>query len=57
MAVASEVEERLAWQNGMLAFDGEPLSKLVEEVSRYTNLKIVIPERKVRDLKWAGYLK
>jgi transmembrane sensor len=56
-AVANQLEERLAWQTGMLVFDGEPLSALVDEVGRYTKLKIVIPERKVRELKVGGLFK
>ncbi len=55
--LAGQLEAKLAWQKGLLVFDGEPLSTLVEEVGRYTDLKIIIPERKVRELKVGGLFK
>jgi transmembrane sensor len=57
LAVASKVEEQLSWHEGMLIFKGEPLEQVVVEVSRYTGLKIVIPERKTRELKVGGIFK
>lgn len=57
LAVASEIEKQLSWQQGMLAFNGERLETVVEEVSRYTKLKIIIPERSTRDLKVGGLFK
>lgn len=57
LAVASEIEKQLSWQQGMLAFNGETLENVVAEVSRYTDLKIVIPERSARELKVGGLFK
>ena len=57
LTVAHQVEEQLSWQKGLLAFDGEPLAEVVAEVGRYTELKIIIPERKVRELKVGGLFK
>ena len=57
VTVAHEIERQLSWRRGMLAFDDEPLEKVIEEISRYTELKIVIPERKARELKVGGLFK
>lgn len=39
------MDAQLAWRHGVLAFDQEPLEKVVEEMARYTSLKLVIPDR------------
>ncbi len=57
MVVAQQVEDELSWRQGMLIFKGEPLEKVVEEVSRYTSLRIIIPERQARELKIGGFFK
>ena len=57
LVVATQIEEQLSWRQGMLLFKGEPLQKVVDEVSRYTDLKIIIPERSARELKVGGLFK
>jgi transmembrane sensor len=57
LVVVKQIEKDLSWQQGMLVFSGEPLAAVVEDVSRYTNLKIVIPERKTRELLVGGIFK
>ena len=57
MVVAQQIEDELSWRQGMLIFKGEPLGEVVEEVSRYTSLRIIIPERKARELKIGGFFK
>jgi transmembrane sensor len=57
LVVARKIEKDLSWRQGMLVFSGEPLVKVVEDVSRYTDLKIVIPERKTRELLVGGIFK
>ena len=57
LVVATQIEEQLSWRQGMLLFKGEPLQKVVDEVSRYTDLTIVIPERSARELKVGGLFK
>ena len=52
-----QVQRDLAWQQGMLIFDGEPLAKALKEVSRYTNTTFEISDVKIADLKVAGYFK
>jgi len=57
LVVATGIEEQLSWRQGMLLFKDEPLQKVVDEVSRYTELKIIIPERSARELKVGGLFK
>ena len=52
-----QVERDLAWQQGMLIFDGEPLEKALAEVSRYTNSTFEIKDNHIAKLKVAGYFK
>jgi len=52
-----QVERDLAWQQGMLIFDGEPLEKALAEVSRYTNSTFEIEDNNIATLKVAGYFK
>jgi len=52
-----QVERDLAWQQGMLIFNGEPLDKALEEVSRYTNTTFEIKDSDIGKLKVAGYFK
>ena len=54
---APEVERDLAWRHGMLSFDGETLEEVVAEVSRYTNIRFVIADPNLRELKVGGYFK
>lgn len=53
----NEIERQLSWRDGMLRFDGEPLSHVVAEVSRYTTQKIVILDPGLADLRIGGYFK
>jgi transmembrane sensor len=52
-----QVEKDLAWQQGMLVFDGEPLEQALMEVSRYTNATFEIKNDEIAHLKVAGYFK
>jgi len=52
-----QVQRDLAWQQGMLIFDGEPLAKALNEVSRYTNTRFEISDENIANLKVAGYFK
>lgn len=51
----SEIEDALAWQKGELVFDGEPLSAVVAELSRYTTKRIVITDPAVSERPVGGY--
>lgn len=43
-----------AWHNGQLKFSGEPLEKVVEEISRYSPFSIVILDSELRNLRIGG---
>ncbi len=54
---APDVERRLAWRRGMLSFDGESLEEVVAQVSRYTDIEIIIVDADLRDLRVGGVIK
>lgn len=54
---AEELERKLSWKRGMLVFSGERLQEVVDEVSRYTSLKIVILDPGLQDLRIGGYFR
>jgi len=54
---AGEAEARLAWQQGMLVFEGEPLEQVLAEVDRYTTTKFVLADDKLRDVRVGGYFR
>lgn len=43
-----------AWHHGKLKFSGEPLEQVVEEISRYSPLSIVILDTELRNLRIGG---
>lgn len=52
-----ELNRKLAWRQGLMAFAGEPLSDVVSEVSRYTDLNIIIKDPALKDVRFGGYFK
>jgi transmembrane sensor len=42
--IQADAERHLAWRDGMLAFDGEPLSDAVSEINRHNVRKIMIDD-------------
>ncbi|AQS40110.1 FecR family protein [Shewanella psychrophila] len=52
-----QLQRDLAWQQGMLIFEGEPLSTALTEVSRYSSIKFDIVDPALSELKVAGYFK
>jgi transmembrane sensor len=53
----AEMEVELAWRNGLLIFDDDPLEEVVAEISRYTPMRIVIADSAIRDLRIGGYFR
>lgn len=49
------VEKSLSWRDGMLMFDNDPLEKVIAEINRYTSLKVVISDSRIRDIRFGGY--
>lgn len=52
-----QVQRDLAWQHGVLIFDGEFLADALNEVSRYTNTRFEIIDPLLTNIKIAGYFK
>jgi transmembrane sensor len=53
----AELERKLAWRQGMLAFEGEPLGQALAEIGRYTDVVIEVTDPALRDLPVAGRLR
>lgn len=53
----AELERKLAWRHGMLAFAGEPLLQVLQEIGRYTDIVIEVTDPTLRDLPIAGRLR
>lgn len=54
---ADDVQRDLAWQNGMLIFNGEQLSDALNEVSRYTATRFELSSAELANIKVAGVFK
>lgn len=48
---------RQSWREGWLVFNGEPLEKAVEEISRYTTMTIEIADESVKKIPIGGRFK
>jgi len=53
----TEIESRLAWQQGMLFFQGESLERVLAEMNRYTTTKFVIADESLREARVGGYFR
>lgn len=52
-----EINRRLAWRQGMLSYAGEPIGHVVNDISRYTDLKIVTADAGFEDISVSGHFK
>jgi transmembrane sensor len=52
-----ELQRRLAWQEGYLAFSGEPLADVVTQLNRYSTIQLSIGEPKLKVLPIGGNFK
>ena len=50
----TEVALQLSWREGLLTFAGEPLDEVVAEVSRYTEIDIVIVDETLKSTRIGG---
>jgi len=50
----SELDQKLAWRQGLLAYAGIPLSEVVADVSRYTDISIEITDPELRNKPIGG---
>src|SRR5690606_23183598 len=53
---ASHLDRSLSWREGMLIFNSDPLARVVEELSRYTSLRLIISDASLREERFGGYL-
>ncbi|MEP7246361.1 MAG: FecR domain-containing protein [Gammaproteobacteria bacterium] len=51
---ASELEARLAWQQGLLVFDQRALEDVIAEVERYTTTRFVLADQALRNVRISG---
>lgn len=51
------IEKHLAWRDGMLMFDNDPLGSVIAEINRYTTVRIQITDSSIRDLRFGGYFR
>ena len=51
---AAALSSRLSWQEGYVTFAGETLEEVVREVSRYTELRIIIEDEELRSIRFGG---
>jgi transmembrane sensor len=54
---SSEIDQRLAWQHGMLIFRGEPLETVLAEMDRYTRTEFVLLDDELRGVRVGGYFR
>lgn len=51
---ASTVSNTLAWREGAIVFDGEPLVQAVAELNRYTDTRLVVADASIQELRVGG---
>jgi len=51
---AEQVSSELAWREGAIVFDGEPLSQAIAEIGRYTEARIVVSDVRTASLPVGG---
>lgn len=54
---AEDVSRTLAWRQGAVVFAGEPLSRALAELNRYTETRFVVTDREVGELRIGGRFK
>jgi transmembrane sensor len=50
----ADVARAEAWRSGSVYFERQPLSEVVDELSRYTTLQLVVEDSKLRQLPVGG---
>ena len=51
---AQQLSSELAWREGAIIFDGEPLSEAIAEIERYTDARIIVSDPEDRSLRVGG---
>ena len=52
-----EMEERLAWREGMIVINDETLDYVINEFGRYSEKKVFLADRKMGETRVAGYFR
>jgi transmembrane sensor len=52
-----DLENRLAWQYGVLSFESEPLKAVLDEFGRYTTIEFVLGNAELAELRIGGFYK
>jgi len=55
MVSEAELDRKLTWRRGYIAFSGETLAQVIGDISRYTTLTIEIADPRLRELRIDGY--
>jgi len=53
----TQLDIKLAWQRGMLIFEGEPLDAMLAEMERYTTADFVVEDEHLRGIRIGGYFR
>ncbi len=53
----NDIDDDLAWQQGMIVFKGEPLEDVLAEIGRYTSVRFNISDDALKKRRVAGYFK
>ena len=51
---AQQMSSELAWREGAIVFDGEPLSEAIAEIERYTEMRIIVADPQIAALRVGG---
>ncbi len=52
-----EMEDRLAWREGMIVINDETLDYVINEFGRYSEQKVLLADRKMGEIRVAGYFR
>lgn len=52
-----DLDIKLAWQRGMLVFQGEPLQQMLAEVGRYTTTEFILADAELAGVRVGGYFR
>jgi transmembrane sensor len=50
----AQLSSELAWREGAIVFDGEPLSEAIAEIERYTDARIIVTDARTAALPVGG---
>jgi transmembrane sensor len=51
---AQQLSSELAWREGAIIFDGEPLSEAIAEIERYTDARIIVSDPEIAAMRVGG---